>query len=136
MQITRQTEYAIRTIMELARAPYGEFVQTRLISERQQVPELFLKKTIQALSKGGLVVTQRGAQGGVRLARPADTITIADVLTIIEGPLALNVCLGNGFYCANSDTCKIHRILKRAQKALLQELTKETFADIVSGNIL
>ncbi|MGE5405706.1 MAG: RrF2 family transcriptional regulator [Candidatus Saccharibacteria bacterium] len=132
MQITRQTEYAIRTLLELATAPEGHLVSAKTISERQDVPEGFLLKTIQLLARAGFVVTQRGIQGGVRLARPADKITIADVLTVVEGPLALNVCMSPGFQCTNQPTCRVHQILSRAQHALVEELSKETLADIAA----
>ena len=133
MQITRQTEYAIRTALELSTAPPGEFVQTKYISERHNIPEVFLKKTIQLLSRAGLVVTQRGSQGGVRLARPGKEITLADILVAIEGPLALNVCLVENYQCPNRPTCRVHRIIKRAQEALVKELTRETLEDIAAG---
>jgi Rrf2 family protein len=133
MQITRQTEYAIRTALELATVSAGEFIQTRSISERHNIPEVFLKKTIQLLSRAGLVITQRGSQGGVRLAKPANEINLADILVAIEGPLALNVCLAENYQCPNRPTCRVNRIIVRAQAALVKELTRETLADIIAG---
>lgn len=131
MQITRQTEYAIHTLLELARMPFGEVLPTRAISERQGIPEDFLKKTVQLLARAGLVQTQRGIQGGVRLARPSSEIRLGDVITAIEGPLAINVCLAYGNDCPNKGTCHVHRILTRAQQALVAELNSKTFAEIV-----
>ncbi|MGE5372520.1 MAG: RrF2 family transcriptional regulator [Solirubrobacterales bacterium] len=130
MQITRQTEYAIRTMLELAASP-GQILSTKVISERQDVPELFLKKTVQILARAGLVTTQRGTQGGVRLARSGDTITIADIVIAVEGPLALNVCLMPGHICGNLDTCVVHQIMNRAQNALSKELSRDTLTDIL-----
>lgn len=135
MQINRQTEYAVRTIIELAKLPSGEQLSTRIISERQNIPEVFLKKTIQLLTRGGLVLTQRGTQGGVKLARLSSQITIADVVLAIEGPLALNLCLNEGYECKNKPQCNVHKILRRTQNAVVKELTRETFEDIVSGQI-
>ena len=60
MQITRQTEYAIRTLLELAKVPKGEVLQVKLISDRQSIPVEFLKKTVQLLALAGLVSTRRG----------------------------------------------------------------------------
>ena len=132
MQITRQTEYAVRTVLELSRLACGELIQIKDVAEKHKIPEMFLKKTVQALSRSGLVVTQRGTNGGVRLARSADKITLADVYTAIEGQLALNVCLAENYQCENQPSCQIHKILRRAQDALLSELSKETFADIAA----
>lgn len=131
MQITRQTEYAIHTLLELARRPFGEVLPTKVISERQEIPEDFLKKTVQLLARAGLVHTQRGVQGGVRLARPSSDIRLGDVITAIEGPLAINVCLAYGNECPNKATCYIHRILTSAQQALVAELNSKSFAEIV-----
>ncbi len=132
MQLTRQSEYALRTLLELAAHPYGEILSSKVISERQDIPEDFLKKTIQLLSLSGLVTTHRGTQGGVRLVKPADQINIADVVVAIEGPVAINPCLAPGFSCPNQSKCQVSPVLARAQQAFLAELCKESLADLVN----
>jgi Rrf2 family protein len=131
MQFTRQTEYAVRILLELARLSYGEVLPSKVISERQDIPEDFLKKTVQLLALSGLVTTHRGTQGGVRLAKPVEQVTIADVLIAIEGPLAINPCLAPGYDCKNCKTCPVHPVFARAQRALMRELSKETLADLL-----
>ena len=133
MQITRQTEYAIKTLIELAGVPYGELISSKKISGRHDIPEEFLHKTVQSLSRAGLVVTQRGVQGGVRLGRPLEDITIADVIEAMEGPLALNVCLSPGYQCEKMKSCQVRKVLANAQSAMLQELKKKSLADIVAA---
>jgi Rrf2 family protein len=86
---------------------------------------------LQLLSRAGLVITQRGVQGGVRLALPAEKITIMDILKAIEGPLAINVCLAPGYSCDQMQTCRVRRILGKAQAAMAAELSRETLADII-----
>lgn len=132
MQITRQTEYAIKTLIELAEVPYGQLISNKVISQRHEIPEEFLHKTVQILSRAGLVVTQRGVQGGVRLGRPLEDITIADVIEAMEGPFALNVCLSPGYQCPNMKNCQVRKVLSSAQTAMLQELRKKSLADIVA----
>lgn len=132
LQITRQTEYGIKTLLELAQSPEGQLISSKTISERQDIPETFLHKTLQLLSRAGLVVTQRGVQGGVRLALPADKITFLDILNAIEGPLAINICLSPGYSCEKMQTCKVRKILARTQAAITTELSRETLADIVN----
>jgi len=133
MQITRQTEYAVKTLTELGRVPFGQLLSSKVIAQRHNIPEDFLHKTIQVLSRAGLVTTQRGVQGGVRLARSLEKITIADVIEAMEGPIALNVCLSPGFQCENIDTCQVRRVLAGAQAAMLRELRNKTLADIVAA---
>ncbi|MGI6468720.1 MAG: Rrf2 family transcriptional regulator [Syntrophomonadaceae bacterium] len=133
MQITRQAEYAIKIMLELARHEGKEVVSSKLIAERQGIPEDFLKKTVHLLALQGLVVTQRGVQGGVRLGKPAGEITIADIIAAVEGPLAINICLDPGYECPNKPTCAVHRVLARGQAALLRELSRETLSDLLSA---
>jgi Rrf2 family protein len=133
MQITRQTEYAIKTLTELGQIPYGQLMSSKLIAQRHEIPEDFLHKTIQILSRAGLAVTQRGVQGGVRLARPLEEITIADVIEAMEGPIALNVCLSPGYQCDNIGSCQVRQVLACAQAAMVKELKKKTLADIIAA---
>jgi Rrf2 family protein len=133
MQITRQTEYALKTLLGLAEVPYGQLISNKKISQSHNIPEEFLHKTVQTLSRAGLVVTQRGVQGGIRLGRPLEEVTIADVIEAVEGPFALNVCLAAGYQCSNMKTCQVHKLLANAQKAMLQELRKKSLAEIAAG---
>ena len=130
MQLTRQCEYALRTMLELASHPYGEIISSKVISERQDIPEDFLKKTIHLLALNGLVSTLRGTQGGVRLAKMAEKITIADVVEAIEGSVAINPCLTSGFTCPNQSKCHLSPVLARAQHALMAELSRESLAEL------
>ena len=134
MQITRQSEYAIKTILELSKN-FGESISAKEISVRQDVPEFFLKKTVQILARAGMVQTQRGASGGVKLIVKPQDITIADVIKVIEGNLAINVCLAEGNSCPNQGFCQVRKILSRTQQAMEAELAKETFADLAGLNI-
>jgi Rrf2 family protein len=130
LQITRQSEYAIKILVDLASVPRGEIVHSKAIAERKKVPEKFLQKTIQVLVRTGLVESKRGTLGGVRLAVDPDRLTIADVVVAIEGPVTLNPCLNDVYNCENRPVCQVHQILKRGQKALLAELSKETIGEI------
>ncbi len=129
MQITRQTEYAIKTVIELSKN-YGKTISAKDISVRQEIPEFFLKKTIQFLVRAELAQTMRGARGGVKLVVSPEKITIADVIVAIEGKIALNVCLAAGYNCPNEGYCRVRKILQRTQESMLEELSKETFAEL------
>ncbi len=135
MQLTRQTEYAIRTLIELVKTPEGTMVNSKSIAEKHNLPEKFLNKTIQILVRAGMVETRRGMQGGIRLAVSPDSVTIADVLAAIEGKLALNPCLGSGHHCENQSVCPVRQVLQRTQEAILAELSKETLADLAKGDV-
>ena len=87
MRITAKVDYAVRAMAELAAAPDGP-VTADALAERQAIPPKFLENILADLRRGGLVRSQRGADGGYRLARPADAVTVADVIRAVEGPLA------------------------------------------------
>lgn len=87
MRVSAKADYAVRAAVELAGA--GEASLTaEVIAGRQDIPMSFLQKILHELRVGGLVASQRGPEGGHRLARPAEKITVADILRAVEGPLA------------------------------------------------
>jgi Rrf2 family protein len=87
MQLTAKVDYAIRAMVELAAAGDGP-VKGEAIASAQGVPLRFLENILLELRHARLVRSQRGAEGGYRLARPAETITLADVIRTVEGPIA------------------------------------------------
>ena len=87
MRISAKTDYALRAMAELAAAPPGPGKGERLASS-QEIPLKFLENILTELRRAELVATQRGAEGGYRLARPADEITLAEVIRAVDGPLA------------------------------------------------
>jgi Rrf2 family protein len=87
VKVTAKADYAVRAVLVLAAAD-GELVKADLVAEAQSIPRHFLDNILNDLRRAGIVATQRGAEGGSRLARPAKDISIADVMRAIEGPLA------------------------------------------------
>ncbi|MEU0839624.1 Rrf2 family transcriptional regulator [Streptomyces sp. NPDC005962] len=87
MRISAKADYAVRAALELAVAVDGVSVKAEAIAASQGVPHKFLEGILGDLRRGGLVASQRGGNGGYRLARPADEITIADVIRVVDGPL-------------------------------------------------
>src|SRR5215467_2100880 len=84
MNISVKSEYALHAIFDLAQQPPGEPVKIADISRRQRIPQKFLELILASLKQGGFVESRRGAEGGYRLARPADQITIGQVLKFVE----------------------------------------------------
>jgi Rrf2 family protein len=87
MRVSAKVDYALRAMAELAAAPPGLMTAEQLASA-QHIPPKFLESILSQLRSGGLVASQRGAVGGYQLARPADEISIADVIRELEGPIA------------------------------------------------
>jgi Rrf2 family protein len=87
MHVTAKVDYAVRAMVELAAAGGGP-VKGEAIANAQAVPLRFLENILIELRHATLVRSQRGADGGYRLARPAEQITLADVIRTVEGPIA------------------------------------------------
>lgn len=85
MQVSARAEYAVRAAVELARLPAHRAISAERVAMQADVPAKFLEAILTDLRHAGLVVTQRGAQGGCRLARPADQITVSEVFSAVEG---------------------------------------------------
>lgn len=88
MRISAKADYALRAMAELAAAEPGVPVKGERLATTQGIPQKFLEAILTELRHGGLVATQRGAEGGYMLARPAEEISLADVIRAVEGPLA------------------------------------------------
>ena len=87
MRITAKVDYAVRAMAEMAAVTDGP-VTGDALADRQEIPPKFLENILADLRRAGLVRSQRGAEGGYWLARPATDVTVADVIRAVEGPLA------------------------------------------------
>jgi Rrf2 family protein len=132
LEITRQADYALRATTEIARVPDGQRIPTALIASRQKIPLPFLAKIVSQLVVRGILETIRGASGGVNLARPADTITMREVIEAIDGPIALNRCTREPGVCEHMDTCPFCEIFVDAQEALIERLEGTTLGQLAA----
>ncbi len=87
MHISARADYAMRALLTLA-ASDEALVKGETLTSTQGLPRKFLEQILTELRRAGVVASQRGAEGGYRLARPADRITLADVMRAVDGPLA------------------------------------------------
>jgi Rrf2 family protein len=87
VRVSAKADYAIRAVVELAAVGDGP-VKAERLSQAQEIPLKFLENIMLELRHGGIVRSQRGIDGGYWLARPADEISLADVIRAVEGPLA------------------------------------------------
>jgi Rrf2 family protein len=88
MRISAKADYAVRAAVELAAAADEKPVKAERIANAQEIPLNFLENILGELRHAGIVRSHRGADGGFRLAKPAEQVTVADVIRAVEGPLA------------------------------------------------
>ena len=136
MQITRQADYAVRAMVYLAQLGPDKPTATREIAKQKSIPPSFLAKIVSQLSVAGLLQTSRGAHGGVSLAKPAESISLLDVVQAIDGPILLNDCVADTNFCTYDDSCPLKPVWCDAQKMLLDHLSKATFAQFAQTTAL
>jgi len=88
MRVSAKVDYALRALLELAAAPPPGQVSAERLATAQAIPPKFLENILLELRRGEIVISQRGVDGGYRLARPAGEISVADVIRALEGPIA------------------------------------------------
>ena len=84
MNISVKSEYALHAVLDLALQPQGEPIKIAEVARRQKIPQKFLELILANLKQGGFVESRRGAEGGYRLARAANEITVGEVLNFVE----------------------------------------------------
>ncbi|MGW2704091.1 RrF2 family transcriptional regulator [Streptomyces sp. NPDC001340] len=87
MRISARADYAVRAALQLAESRDDGPLKAEAIAAAQDIPHKFLESILNDMRRGGLVLSQRGGNGGYRLARPAESISIADVIRTVDGPL-------------------------------------------------
>jgi Rrf2 family protein len=134
IMLSQKAKYALRALVELARAS-GEQLTSGELALRADAPRKFLEAILLELSRNAIVVSRRGKFGGYLLARAPETITFAEVIRVIDGPLALAPCVSPrlGFRkcddCEDLATCSLREALARARDATAQVLEGYSLAD-------
>jgi Rrf2 family protein len=134
MRVTAKADYAVRAVAELA-VGGGEFVKADDVARAQDIPRHFLDNILTDLRRAGLVATQRGAEGGSRLARDPGDITIADVMRATEGPLAAVRDTRPEQLVYDGAAESLPRVWVAVRASLRAVLEKVTIADLVADRL-
>jgi Rrf2 family protein len=118
--------------LELSTRPYGTVLSARDLGQLQGIPYPFARGIVTALATHGFIVTRRGPQGGVALARPPSDLNVLDVVEAMEGPTNLNLCTRDPDYCSRSGACFMHQIWLQADEVLKGFLRSQDFASLAA----
>jgi len=130
MQFTKAEEYGILGVIYLAEKDINNITPLSEISEAQDIPEKFLAKIFQSLSKTGIIRSHRGVRGGFSLAKDASDIGILEILQAIQGPYNLMRCTNNRSVCDKDGFCSLRELLILAEKQLLSVFGNYTLKDL------
>lgn len=136
--LTSKAKYALRAMVDLAVHDRGGPIFIADIARRQDIPRRFLENILIELRRGGLVISHRGKNGGYALARPAETLTFAQIIRAIDGPLALAPCASVTAYrkcedCVDEHSCTVRPALIAARDATALVLEQTTLAAAAKG---
>ena len=135
MRISAKADYAVRAVVELAGAPEGQPVKAERVATAQGIPLNFLENILGELRHAGIVRSQRGAEGGFRLARPAEQISIADVIRAVEGPLATVRGGPPEELHYSGHAAELARVWIAVRKSLRAVVERVTVADVANARL-
>lgn len=134
MKFSAKGEYGIRAVLDVALYGDGGPVAVKDISRRQAIPIRFLEQVMNALKKGGIVDSFRGAAGGYKLARPATEIDLAEIVSAVEGPVVVMDCLTQADKlkaCDRTAECAIREVFHDVQIAVNDTLASVTLSELI-----
>lgn len=132
LRLSKKTDYALMALAHLAQVPAG-VASAREIATRYDIPSEILAKVLQRLAQCGLVASQMGVHGGYRLARPSNSISVADVVDVIDGSLALTACSLGDERCEQFSKCSVRDPLWRLRSRIQSALTTMNVEEMVQA---
>ena len=132
LQLTRRGDYAVRAMLLLARDP-GRTCSSAAIASATQIPVRFVGQVMGALVHAGLVEARIGRHGGYFLGRPAESVSLLDIVEAVEGPTRRRTCVLRGGACAISGVCEVHEFFGAAQEALLGRLAASPLSAVLGS---
>lgn len=133
MSVSSKCYYALRAMYVLAERHGTDPMKIAEIAEKEQIPVRFLEVILNQLKGGGFVQSRRGSEGGYRLARPAEQVTVGEIMRFIDGPIAPVDCVSQSRpkTCEFPDGCHFLAFWTRLRLAISEVVDQTTFADLV-----
>jgi len=134
MRISAKVDYAVRAALELAAAG-GDPIKGEAIAEAQHIPLKFLENILGELKHTGIVASRRGAQGGYWLAKPAEDVSLADIVRAVEGPLASVRGVGPESLSYTGEAEPLQKVWIALRANIRAVMEETTLADVVGGEL-
>ena len=131
MFLTKECDYAIRMVRKLGNMKVNS---TEMICREESVPKNFAYKILKKLENKGIVRAYRGNDGGYKLNKELDEITLIDIVQAVDEHLYIKACLKEGYVCPNNSdgkTCGVNQEFKRIQEVVVSELGKKTMNELI-----
>lgn len=135
LRISRRTDYAVRVLLSLAIHKDEGQRSMQDTADEMLIPFAFVKRIVADLSRAGLIITRRGAKGGLQLAKDADEITLLDVVEACEEPVEISPCIDDPDFCPLSDDCPVRRRWARLRAVMRKELSSVTIGQLARESL-
>ncbi len=136
MMLTRGGEYAVRCVLYLAACTTpGQVAPRKEVAQAMQIPESFMAKVAQTLSRAGIIQITQGARGGYRLLKDPSRLSLLQVVEAVDGEIFLNQCIMSPESCRRSPSCGVHRVWETARQRLRQTLDETDFATLAREEV-
>lgn len=132
MRLSTKSRYGTRLMLDLAEQNSRKYVQLKEISERQGISLKYLEQIVIPLKRARLVESLRGASGGYRLAKPAEKISVGEIVATLEAGKDLTRCDAHPQSCNRAETCSVRKLWRDATKAVYDKLNRVHLSDLVS----
>lgn len=134
LRLSKRTDYGLMAIRHLALLPRGARGSAREIAREYGIPPALMAKLLQRMARRGLVRSQHGTKGGYRIARPAEFISLRDVIEAIEGPMAMLECLDPcGGRCDQDGRCTVKAPLHLVQRRIAELLARTWVSELTES---
>lgn len=137
MRLSKRGEYGLRAMLVLAEPDEDgqpRKVQIKELVAREKIPAKFLEQILLGLKNAGILHSKMGVGGGYYLARPADKVTLGQIIRVLDGPIAPVKCVSQMAYepcgCPDEETCGLRMVMFDVREAISNVLDKTTLADV------
>ena len=132
LRLNKDLEYALISLVEIARIPSGHLMTARQLSEEFEIPFKLLARVLQKLKTGGLLLSVKGANGGYCLAKAADEIRLGSIMKAVRGDEYIADCLNDAAHCAQNDCgCTIKPLIQKLQDKWVSFVESITLKEFV-----
>ncbi len=133
LRLSKKADYALMAMKHLAVRPEAASASAREIAEQYDIPVELMAKVLQRLARSGLVTSHQGTRGGYRLSRATGTISVADIIQAIDGPLTVTACSTEAENCGQFAKCSVRDPLWRIKDRILSALALCSLQEIATG---
>ncbi|AEH00318.1 Rrf2 family transcriptional regulator [Lacinutrix sp. 5H-3-7-4] len=134
--LSKKTKYGIKALVYLAKQEVRVPVQIATISKAENISQKFLESILLTLKKKGILGSKKGKLGGYYLVKEPETVAMAEVMRVLEGPIAMVPCVSLNFYepcddCPDETVCAVHNLMEEVRDSSLKIFNNKTLADFI-----